>query len=468
MTHSIFRSLLLTLATTASCIAATYHVDAAAKDDQADGLTPGTAWKSLEKFNTTTFKPDDRVLFKSGQRWFGQMRPQGSGSMAGNKRLPITIGRYGEGELPEINGEGNHLNTLLIQDVEYWDVTGLAITNKGSATAPDRTGVRIQAEKLSVMHGITLNGLHVHDVNGDLRKSHEGHGILFEASAKTKASFDGILIENCRVERTDRNGICQRGLGKVRSRNVIIRSNRLDDIGGDGIKLWGTDGGLIEKNIVRNSRARCSDAAAGIWPFACDDTVIQFNEVSGTKGTKDGMAFDSDYICKRTIIQNNYSYENEGGFILICSPGTSYNQDTIVRNNVSVHDGINSARVIQIAGNPSNTRFHNNTIVLGAKQDVPLISFNEWDGGNARDTLFSDNKLIVSDGGKATYQFGASTGTRFSGNQLVGTHQGLPPGVRQDLAPSVSGLSSRVGGIGSPKGSAGPLQADGKPIATGQ
>jgi hypothetical protein len=86
----------------------------------------------------------------------------------------------------------------------------------------------------------------------------------------------------------------------------------LEDIGGDGIKLWGTNGGLIERNIIRGARMRCGtgEAAAGIWPFESDDTVIQFNQVSGMKGTQDGQAYDSDYGCRRTLFQYNYSYQN--------------------------------------------------------------------------------------------------------------------------------------------------------------
>lgn len=428
-----FRLLLLALVIPLPCHAATYHFDTTAGSDLHDGMTPATAWKSLKKFNATVFRPGDRILFKSGQKWVGQMRPQGSGARIANKRVPIVIGRYGEGALPEIAGEGNFNATLLVGDVEHWEITDLAVSNKGLSTAPDRCGVRIQADALKVMHGIALRGLHVHDVNGDLRKSHEGQGILFEASRKTDASFDGILIENCLLECTDRNGICQRGLGRTRSKNVIIRSNVLEDIGGDGIKLWGTNGGIIEKNIVRNCRARCSDAAAGIWPFACDDTIVQYNAVTGTKGTIDGMAYDSDYQCKRTIIQHNYSHDNEGGFILVCSPGHSYNLDTIVRYNVSIHDGINRARVIQIAGNPTHTLFHNNTIVVGPRQNLPLVSFNDWDGGNAKDTHFTNNFFIVADGGRATYRLGASMATRFTGNQFLGSHEGLPAGARTDV-----------------------------------
>ena len=65
------------------------------------------------------------------------------------------------------------------------------------------------------------------------------------------------------------------------------------------------------------------DYAAGIWPWDCDNSIIQFNEVSGVKGTKDGQAFDSDYRCRNSLFQYNYSHDNEGGFMLICSPGTS-------------------------------------------------------------------------------------------------------------------------------------------------
>ncbi len=281
----------------------------------------------------------------------------------------------------------------------------------------------------------------MHDVNGDLRKTHEGCGIFFEASGGKDSAFDGLLIEKCRVERTDRNGICQRGHGRARSRNVIIRENSLDDIGGDGIKLWGTDGGLIEKNILRRARARCNgqEAAAGIWPFSCDDTIIQFNEVSGTRGTLDGQAYDSDYACRRTVFQYNYSFENDGGFMLICGPGGSVNDDTIIRYNISIHDGINSARVFHFGGNSKRTQVYNNTIILGPRQELPMLLFADWSGGKAQDTRFSNNMFVVEAGGRATYQFGASSGTRFDHNLFAGRHDGLPAGVALTDAPKFAG-----------------------------
>src|SRR4051812_40647133 len=72
MISEVSRSLLLALVVLPSCHAAIYHLDAAAEHDLGDGLTPDTAWKSLDQFNATVFKPGDRILFKSGQKWVGQ------------------------------------------------------------------------------------------------------------------------------------------------------------------------------------------------------------------------------------------------------------------------------------------------------------------------------------------------------------------------------------------------------------
>jgi hypothetical protein len=439
---------------------AIYHVDSKAGDDTSAGTHADKPWRSLEKVNQTPLQPGDKVLFKAGGRWSGQLKPQGSGS---EKQL-IQIGRYGEGDAPRIDGEGKVLDAVLIENQSFIEIADLHVTNQGPSRAPWRTGVRLSADGIGKMQRVYLRRLLVRDVNGDLRKSHEGCGIFFEAKGKNDSHFDGLLIEDCHVVNTDRNGICQRSSGRARSRNVIIRGNLLEDIGGDGIKLWGTDGGLIEKNVVRKARARCNEkeAAAGIWPFGCDDTIIQFNEVSGTIGTLDGQGFDADYWCRRTIFQYNYSFQNEGGFMLICAPGNAVNDDTIIRYNISVHDGINSARVFHFGGGAKRTHVYNNTIVVGAHQDLPMMLFTEWNGGEARDSRFSNNLFIVENGGRATYKFGPSTGNVFENNLFAGNHEGLPKGVETSPAPEFAGPLIPKPGFDSLKAFR-PLNAEGFP-----
>jgi hypothetical protein len=321
-------------------------------------------------------------------------------------------------------------DTLLLRNVEFWEVQDLEITNLGTNRAPWRTGVRVVTDGFGTMRHIHLRRLFVHDVNGDLRKEQEGCGIFFESRGGNDSHFDDLLIEDCRVVRTDRNGICQRGGGRRSSRSlhVVIRGNLLEDIGGDGIKLWGSDGGLIEHNVLRGGRTRCDDYAAGIWPFDCDDTVIQFNEVSGMKGIKDGQGFDSDYLCRRSVFQYNYSHDNEGGFMLICAPSNSFCAGTIIRYNISQNDGISTARVFHFAGRASDTKIYNNTIYVGMHQNLPLLQFTDWNGGWASGTKFLNN-IFYADG-SVSYHWGRSGGAMFENNVFFGSHGEIPPDMR--------------------------------------
>jgi len=408
--------------------AATYRVDSQSGDDTHSGMSPEQAWKSLESVNAHTFQGGDQILFKAGTRYVGQLKPQGSGQLVDGQPRPIVIGRFGSGAQPRIDAEGRHLDAVLLRNVEFWELQDLEITNLGTNRQPWQTGVRIVSDGFGKMRHIRLRNLFVHDVNGDLRKNREGCGIYFESRGGNGSHFDDLLIENCHLVRTDRNGICQRTAGGARSLRVVIRGNRLEDIGGDGIKPWGSNGALVEHNTLRGGRTRCDDGAAGIWPFDCDDTVIQFNEVSGMKGIKDGQGFDSDYRCRRSLFQYNYSHDNEGGFMLICTPGTSYNEDTVIRYNLSQNDGLNTARVFHFGGGPKNTKVYNNTIYVGPKQDLPLLLFTEWNKGNANGTKFFNNIFYVD--GRVTYEWGKSTNTVFENNVFFGNHMGLPRDLR--------------------------------------
>jgi hypothetical protein len=402
--------------------ATNYFVDADQGNDQSAGTTPETAWRSLARVNAQVFQPGDKLQFKAGTRYAGQLAPRGSGDELDGRPRPIRLGAYGSGARPRLDGEGRVTDTLLLRNVEFWEVEQLEITNLGEQREPGRTGVRIVADGAGARRHVYLRNLYVHDVNGDLRKEQEGCGIFFET--RRGGCFDDLRIENCHVVRTDRNGICQRSGSRTRSVGVVIRGNLLEDIGGDGIKLWGSNGGLIEHNVLRGGRMRCDDYAAGIWPFDCDDTLIQFNEVSGMKGTKDGQGFDSDYRCRRSVFQFNYSHDNDGGFMLICSPGHSYNEGTIVRYNLSQNDGRNSARIFHISG-VQDTLICHNTIYVGPKQDLPLVLFTEWDGGNAVNTRFVNNLFYVD--GRVNYQPGQSRATVFEHNLYFGAHVDRPP-----------------------------------------
>ena len=66
---------------------------------------PGTEqkpWKTLETVNSrmSAFKPGDRILFRRGDVFSGELRISKSGSA----QNPLIFGSYGDGDLPVIRG----------------------------------------------------------------------------------------------------------------------------------------------------------------------------------------------------------------------------------------------------------------------------------------------------------------------------------------------------------------------------
>jgi hypothetical protein len=88
------RVLLGVLVMSRTAFGATYYVSNAGSDDN-DGLSPRSAWASLERVNLGPYQPGDSIFFRRGDSWRGQLLPQ-SGSEEGY----VTYGAYGEGPKP--------------------------------------------------------------------------------------------------------------------------------------------------------------------------------------------------------------------------------------------------------------------------------------------------------------------------------------------------------------------------------
>ncbi len=406
-----------------------YYADSEKGSDEADGKSPRTAWRTLTKINSGRFAAGDRILLRAGSRWTGFLAPGGSGGA----KSPITLGKFGAGPKPKINAASKFLAALYFRNVECWTVADLDISNTGTRGTPELTGVTVKLDDFGTAHNITLRGLDVHDVAGSLVKS-EGGGSGIHCAAggdKIKSRFEGLLIEHCHLTHTDRNGISMSGYWARRdwfpSLRVVIRGNRLDNIGGDGIVPVACDGAVVERNIIAKCRQRCDDSAAGIWPWSCDNTTVQFNEVSGMKGTQDGQGYDSDWNCRNTVFQYNYSHDNAGGFMLVCNDGgvgsewNIGNIGTIIRYNISRNDG---ERTFHFTGPCRDTAIYNNTIVIGKTQRIYAVLAGNWGGDWTENTRFTNNIFYVE--GAAKFDFGGMRQTVFERNLFYGNLQNRP------------------------------------------
>jgi hypothetical protein len=73
----------------------TYYVSSSGSDSNS-GTSEATAWKTLNKVSSTPFTSGDQVLFKRGDKFYGQLRVNQSG---------LTVAAYGIGAKPILTGE---------------------------------------------------------------------------------------------------------------------------------------------------------------------------------------------------------------------------------------------------------------------------------------------------------------------------------------------------------------------------
>jgi hypothetical protein len=437
----IFALMGLALAVPSSLCATTYYVDSRNGVDSSIGTSPTHSWKTLQKVNETDFRPGDRILLHTGSRWEGQLVVHNSG-VEGN---PIAVDEYAKGPLPRIDGNGLVENVVQLTNVEEVEVRHLEITNKGSLPGV-RRAVLIAATDIGTVHHVKVSDLYIHDVNGTNARKETG-GILFRTGAgKRPSRFDGLEIERNIVWNVDRSAIVGQSSQLSRSKwfpslHVIIRDNYVEDIGGDGIVPWATDGALIEHNVVMHCNNRAGNYNAGIWPWSTDNSLFQLNEAAFTHTTHDGEGFDSDYNSRNTQFLYNYSHDNEGGFMLICTPGRRNpaenvgNTGTVIRNNISRND---HSRIFNLSAADETTVEHN-SIYIGPQDDVQVLLVSNWDGwsngavfrGNTFDAAgtarYGHEVKHEQDG---TYQiapgWGGATNILFEGNRYLGKQVDTP------------------------------------------
>ncbi|UJF34843.1 S-layer homology domain-containing protein [Paenibacillus hexagrammi] len=365
-----------------------YYVDATGGSDSNEGTSDSTAWKTLERVSATNFQPGDRILFKSGEVWEGQLWPKGSGS-EGN---PIIIDAYGSGSKPAIQGNGTVNDAVRLFNQEYWEIHNLDVSNEVAPTSTpgenlgDYRGIHISGDNSTTLDYFRIESVDVHDVTGEIHwisgtqpippepgirfktgwdGSKKTGGIVFdttvpdiynppaqatilndvvvEKSTVSNTSFAGIVFKQYTGDGKDQDGTTiatSTGWGERSSdtdpkftphTNVTIRDNFITqqntDYGCNGMYLTDIRGGLVEGNVVYRT------GTSGIEMYYADDIVVQHNEVYETTqkaGGADSNGIDPDKATTNIIIQYNYIHDNGDG-ILICQFSFG---DTIIRNNV--------------------------------------------------------------------------------------------------------------------------------------
>ncbi|MBP2057589.1 hypothetical protein J2Z60_000760 [Lactobacillus colini] len=400
-----------------------YYIDSNSGNDSNSGKSESEPWRSLNNLKHVVLNPGDKILLKSGSKFYGKQSAL-SFKGSGTSEDKIIITSYGNGDRPQLNGQGEIENVISLFNQEYITIKGLEITNLSSRyntsfllnSSNNRSlnlrGINVSAKDYGIVHGITIQDMYIHDINGNISSKWNG-GIFFDVKATVNkgtlegvpTKYDSILIENCKLEKVDRSAIklissswCNQStknnstlpINWYPSTNVVVKDNRINKVGGDGITVRDTDKALIEYNLVTHARYQNTGYNAGIWPFEASNTVIQYNEVAYTHGVQDGQGFDCDHLCKNTVMQYNYSHNNEGGFMLIMN-GFPHTGPT-VRYNISQNDNDKTFEFSR--GIPSGTAIYSNTIyskkVLSGRSGIIDVANSKAGTGNREAYLFNN------------------------------------------------------------------------------
>ena len=449
----------------------TYYVDDLIGNDSNNGTNKAAPFKSIEKINQLHLKPSDSILFRRGGAWTDNFIPKGSG--AKNKR--IVFGAYGSGPVPVLDAAGRIANgetasyTIRFFNQEYIELRDLKIKNQAILETPrefplkdnvtfvnaPKTGIYIEGKDCGTLHDIQLINLEICDINGDMSTKHNG-GVFAEitwnedASKRIKSNFEGLYTEGCYIHDVDRTGWSNTSVwwnrsltskwgdvlanGKTHnwypSKNIIHRNNKFERAGANALIVRVAKSPLVEHCSFTKNGIKGSGNAS--FPFNCDDALFQYNEASYTfyntsanswnhKPDVDAGGFDSDWNCKNTIIQYNYSHHNGHGGILICCDGgskTSFNDGTIIRYNIFES---NNHHIVRNSGSTTNTKIYNNIFFAGVEQDSVLLVYHKSWGGYSNTTSYMNN-IFYSLGEGNWFDLGKSTNNTFRANTFYETN----------------------------------------------
>tara|TARA_R110000868_G_scaffold91384_9_gene253469 strand:- start:1493 stop:2947 length:1455 start_codon:yes stop_codon:yes gene_type:complete len=429
----------------------TYFVDNLIGEDLNNGEDQATPFKTLNRVNQLHLKPGDSVLFKRGGNWQGHLIPQGSGK----KGQRIVIGAYGKGDAPKIDAEGGKQEpdymsaTILLFNQEFWEIRDIEVQNfeKGNPDRPvKKAGILVLAKDIGTLSDFKFENLKISNVNGSL-KTRENGGLFLKIIAdsisekRVPTNFEGIYVNNCYFLNVDRGGFLNQSFWKKRdlnskfgemcndgkinswfpSRNLLIENSKFEDIGGNGLVTRVCESPIVQNNLFIKCSSRTTGNAS--YPYNCNNALWQYNEACYTiynEGDIDASGFDSDYLCKNTIIQYNYSHHNDWGGLLVCSWGklkNAFNDGTIIRNNIFQDE---KHHMIRFSGNITNTEISNNLFVSTAEITDKILWYKHW-GDIWPDKTVLKNNIFYNSGAQQFINLGETTSNSISDNILEGS-----------------------------------------------
>lgn len=299
--------------------AATYYVSPSGNDNN-NGRSMSTPWKTLSKVNSFAFAPGDTVCFQRGGTWQGQLNITRSGTSGS----PITYGAYGTGNLPVISGSNRTIPSNQGQGLINIGASNIVVDGLHSSYSGGY-GIKIYEQS------------NVSIKNSEVENSNHG-GIVFEGGSNA-------LVDKCKVHHTNMAGVANRdaamheAISFANVNTFQAQNNEVYSCVEEGIDAkYGARNGIINGNTLYGNNG------PQIYVDAAHHIDIYGNTTSGSAADKSGISIGvettynpgtyrkAEYI----TVRNNVIYGNAAGIILWSEPGAEAIHDIKIMNNTII------------------------------------------------------------------------------------------------------------------------------------
>lgn len=313
----------------ASAATTTYHVDCAAGNDAASGISASAAWRTIGRANGAQLRPGDHLLLKRGCSWRSTLYAKWNGTA----ESPITIGAYGVGERPVLQDS---------QDQVYVTGSHLVIESIKARADAVTHDAQCQNARAGRRSGFRLAAGASYDTLRDLVASDLTFGIKLEAGAHHNRVVRNVLRDNdmkSDIWTSDAGAI---GIVLFGDDNVVARNT----VSGSDVcsRFYGRDGSAIEvfggqRNRIHHNRAIDNNQFAELGNSRSADNIYAYNVVTSTLPnghflTTRGPGDDAwGPVARTKVLNNTVSLTGAASLAIQCAGDCSPSILTL-RNNI--------------------------------------------------------------------------------------------------------------------------------------
>lgn len=409
--------------------APTYYVSATGNDN-ASGLSAGTAWASLARVNAAVLQPGDVVAFEGGREFVGQLVPVGG--TAGQR---VTYTSYGSGAAVLV---GDNQSAVLI-DKSNVTLRGLKMLGRNQV-ANTTPGVYLQAAG-SWVENVTLDRCEI---------TQFGDSGFYSYPSQALYGFRNIELSFCESHGNS-NGFASDGSYET---SLVPRHNTFNihhctahhnagtgittQQSGSGFVLGGMGNSVVEYCLSYENGGQNANPTGGPMGFYCYESlgltmrynVAHHNQSGPGAGRFDGGGFDIDGGCERCVLEYNYTHDNWGPGFAFLEYGASNPEfaENVIRYNVSVNDARAMHGSLTVWTSRPTARpnwVHNNLFVCGSADLVasPTHCIYQVPGSDFTNLRISNNIFVVD--GPSAVMFSTVTPYGAWGNNLYHSVSGV-------------------------------------------